>query len=63
MRCSNEVDLSVPPPVGDMKTVSSEITVEPRHDEGPRDWENYFVPFNEVSFHGGSFSSILLSPR
>ena len=39
LRCSNDVELSVPSPVGDLKTVSSVSTVEPRHNEGPRDWQ------------------------
>ena len=30
-------------------------TVEPRHNEGPRDWQNYFVRYNEVSLYRGSF--------
>ena len=34
--------------------------MEPLHDEGPRDWQNYFVRYNEVSLYRGSFSSILL---
>ena len=38
LRCSNNVVLSVSSPVGDIKIVSSVSTVEPRHDEGPRDW-------------------------
>ena len=61
LRCSNDVRLSVPSPVEDMKRVSSVSKVELRHNEGPRDWQNYFVRFNLVLFYGGSFSSISLS--
>ena len=55
LRCSNDVELSVPSPVGDIKTVSSVSTVEPRHNEGPRDWQNLFditrFRYIEVLFH------------
>ena len=55
LRCSNNVELSVPSPVGDIKTVSSVSTVEPRHNEGPRDWQNLFdrtsFRYIEVLFH------------
>ena len=61
LRCCNDVELSVPSRVGDIETVFSVNTVEPRHNERPRDWQNYFVRFNEVSFYGGSLSSISLS--
>ena len=40
----------VPSPVRDIKTVSSVNTVEPRQSEGPREWQNYFVRFNEVCY-------------
>ena len=43
MRWSNDVELSVPSPVGDIKTVPSFSTMEPRHNEGPRDWQNLFA--------------------
>ena len=55
LRCSNDVELSVRSPVGDIKTVSSVSTVEPRQKEGPRDWQNLFditrFRYNEVLFH------------
>ena len=55
LRCSNDVELSVPSPVGDIKTVSSVSTVEPRQKEGPRDWQNLLditrFRYNEVLFH------------
>ena len=60
LHCSNYVERSVPSPVGDIKTVASVSTVEPRHNKGPRDWQNYFIRCNEVSLYRGSFSSILL---
>ena len=56
-----DVELSVPSPVEDIKTVSSVSKVEPRHNEGPMDWQNYFVRLNEVSLYRGSFSFISLS--
>ena len=53
--CSNDVEPSVPSPVGDIKTVSSVSTVEPQHNEGPRDWQNLFARtrfrYVEVLFH------------
>ena len=55
LRCSNDVELWVPSPVGAIKTVSSVSTVEPRQKEGPRDWQNLFditrFRYNEVLFH------------
>ena len=55
LRCSNHVELLVPSPVGDIKTVSSVSTVEPRHNEELRDWQNLFdrtrFCYIEVPFH------------
>ena len=55
LRCSNDVELSVPSAIGDIKTVSSVSTVEPRHNKGPRHWQNLFARTRfrciEVPFH------------